>query len=291
MVMANSLSNHVGRARRDRGWSQQDLASRSGVSRAEVSAVETGRLTPSTATALRLAASLDRRVEELFAFETSETEAMWAWPPARAEGRFWEARVGARRLLFPVELTALGSLPHDGRFGSGGLVRAPWADAGRTVVVAGCDPAVGLLASELSRREGLRLLPLTRGSRDALDLLKRGVVHAAGLHWSQERREDANSTMVSRALGGGFRLIHVARWQEGVALQSSVRARTASALARAKLRWVSREEGSGARHVLDRLLGARARRVRHVARDHRAVALAVRSGYAQAGVAVRLAAE
>jgi molybdate-binding protein len=43
--------------------------------------------------------------------------------------------------------------------------------------------------------------------------------------------------------------------------------------------------------VLDRLLGARHPRFRHEARDHRGVAVAIRSGNAQAGIAVRLAAD
>ncbi len=286
------LSSQVSAARRERGWSQQELAAKSGVSRAEISAVETSRQAPSTATALGLAAALGRTVEELFTLAPAgEHSPRWAWAPEREAGRFWEAGVGARRLLFPVEPTARGSLPHDGCFGPEGLVRRAWAEPERTLVVAGCDPAVGLLAAELARHHGIRLLPLTRGSREALELLKRGLVHAAGLHWSDDSGEDANAAMVASVLGSGFRLVHVARWQEGVALESSVRARSAASIARAKLRWIAREEGSGARHVLDRLLGARSRRFRHEVRDHRAVALAIRSGYAQAGIAVRLAAE
>jgi len=285
------LSSRVSDARRERGWSQQELAAKSGVSRAEVSAVETARQAPSTATALRLAAALGRTVEELFIL-AQEAAPSWAWAPGRAQGRYWEARVGARRLLFPVEpSSALGIQPHDGCFTPEGLAGKPWAEPDKTLVVAGCDPAVGLLAAELARRDGIRVVALTRGSREALELLKRGLVHAAGLHWSDESSEDANAAMVTSVVGDGFRLVHVARWQEGVALESSVRARTAASIARAKLRWIAREEGSGARHVLDRLLGARPRRFRHEARDHRAVALAIRSGYAQAGIAVRLVAE
>ena len=283
------LANRVSDVRRELGWSQQELAARSGISRAEVSAVEIGRQSPSTATALRLAAALERTVEELFSLSASEPD--WAWTPEHDEGRFWEARVGSRRLLFPVESTALGSLPHDGCFGRDGITRAPWAEAEKTLVVAGCDPAVGLLAAELARREGMRLVPLTRGSRDALELLERGLVHAAGVHWTDDAGKDANAAMAGSVLGGGARLLHVYRWQEGVALEQSVRARSAASIARAPLRWIAREEGSGARHVLDRLLGKRPRRFRHEARDHRSVALAIRSGYAQAGIAVKLAAE
>ena len=293
MGLRNAGGIRVREARRDRAWSQQTLASRIGVSRAEVSAIENGRLTPSIATALRLAAALERGVEDLFTLSdsTAAPPPSWAWPPPPSEGRYWEAAIGRKRLLFPAEPTALGSLGHDGRYGPEGLARSISAGAARTLVLAGCDPAVGLLGEELMRGEGIRLLPLARGSREALGLLERGLVHAAGVHWSGEKGGDANAAMVSRMLGSGYRLVHVARWQEGVALQASVRTRSASSLARANLRWVAREEGSGARRVLDRLLGVRARRFRHVARDHRAVAVAIRTGYAQAGVAVKLVAE
>lgn len=281
----------VGEARRERDWSQQELASRIGVSRAEVSAIENGRLTPSIATALRLAAAFDCPVEELFTLsDSTSVEPTWAWAPKGSEGRYWEARVGKERLRFPTEPTALGNLPHDGRYGPFGLTPSSVAEQSPSLVVAGCDPAVGLLAEELRRKDGIRLIPLARGSREALDLLARGVVHAAGLHWSGERGEDANAAMASRTLGAGHRLIHVARWQEGIALQPALRSRSARSLAHAKLRWVAREEGSGARQVLDRLLGER-HRFRHVARDHRAVAIAIGTGYAQAGVAVKLVAE
>lgn len=288
------LSNGVSAVRRDLGWSQQELAARSGVSRPEVSAVETGRQSPSTATALRLAAALGRTVEELFILAPTQPDEpgwAWAWKPERETGRFWEARVGARILRFPVEPTALGSLPHDGCFGPGFLSHRFRADRDKTLVIAGCDPAVGLLAAELARRDGVRLVPLTRGSREALELVRQGLVHAAGVHWSDESRNDANATIVAGVVEQRCRLVHVTRWQEGVALESSVRMRSPASIARARLRWIAREEGSGARHVLDRLLGKRHPRFRHEARDHRGVALAIRSGYAQAGIAVKLAAD
>ena len=283
-------TNQIAAVRRALGWSQRELAVRSGVSRAEVSAIETGRQSPSISTALRLAESLSRTVEELFT-RREETEPTWAFSPAEPSGRFWEARVGTRTIRIPVEPTLLGSLPHDGRVGSDGVVRHPWTAPERTLVIAGCDPAVGLLAAALARTHGVRLIPLTRGSRDALALVEEGLVHAAGVHWSDASDGDANTRMVLRAAGPAYRLLHVNRWQEGVALESSVRARTVRGLKSARLRWIAREEGSGARHVLDQLLGPRTRRFRHEARDHGSVALAIRNGYAQAGVAVRMAAE
>ena len=60
------LENDV-RAYRDRlGWSQDELARRSGLSRAGISAIETGRLVPSTGAALALARAFGCTVEDLF---------------------------------------------------------------------------------------------------------------------------------------------------------------------------------------------------------------------------------
>jgi molybdate-binding protein len=56
------------------------------------------------------------------------------------------------------------------------------------------------------------------------------------------------------------------------------------------LQWVGREPGSGARQCLDELLEGR-RAPRHVAPDHRSVALAIRCGWADAGVCLRLASD
>ena len=290
--MKISINNTLAPSRRARSWSQQELADASGISRAEVSAIETGRLAPSTATALRLAKTLGTSVEQLFSLAEVDREVGWAWEPKVDTGRFWEAQVGARLLRYPVEPTAVGELPHDGTFRRGRVESAIWGEPHRTLVVAGCDPAVGLLAAELARREGVRLLALTRGSSEALELLRRGLVHAAGIHWGEGGVRDANAKMVRERLGAGYGLLHLARWQEGIALATSVRARTASSITKAHLRWVAREKGSGARQCLDRLLSSKSRkRFRYVAYDHRQVALAIRSGFAQAGVAVRLVAD
>jgi molybdate-binding protein len=59
---------------------------------------------------------------------------------------------------------------------------------------------------------------------------------------------------------------------------------------RKKLRWVGREAGSGARQCLDELLEYRDK-PRREARDHRGVAEAIRCGWADVGVCVRLVSE
>lgn len=281
--LRSSLREH----RQRRRWSQAELARRSGLSRAGVSAIETERLVPSAAAALALAQALDARVEDLFALAGGPAPVPeWAWPPLASAGdRQWLARIGSRLFRYPVEATLCGVLPDDG---SADEPTADSLDAERTVVLAGCDPAVGLLASVLQRSAGIRLIPLARSSRSALELLAAGKVHLAGVHLGDNAREARS------LLGPGYALVRVATWQQGLALAPDLRLRTVRAALRANLRWVGREEGSGARRCLDRLLADRPRRPRGSARaaaGHTGVAGTIQSGWAQAGVCVRLAAE
>src|SRR4051794_28865145 len=111
--------------RAGRGWSQEELARRSGLSRAGVGAIETGRLVPSTAAALSLAAALGCRVEDLFRLrrpDDGEKSPAWAWAPAREPCRYWQAEVGGVVRLYPAEASPLGVIPHDG-VGPGGEPR------------------------------------------------------------------------------------------------------------------------------------------------------------------------
>ena len=284
------LHNRLAQSRQQRRWSQAELARTSGVSRAEVSAIETGRLVPSTEAALRLAKALGIGVEALFSLVPIAAEMDWAWTARAGDVRVWHASVGGRRLLFPVEATALGTLRHDVRVVAGQLESVRGAvPAERTLVIAGCDPSVGLLATEVAARSSFRVVPLTRSSGEALDLLARGLVHVAGLHLADEKGRSANAATVRHRLGAGYRLLHLVRWEEGVAVAPG-RGRSIGALLAGHTRWVNREEGSGARRCLDRLLGPTGRRPRgydHVVRDHRALAATITSGWAEAGICLR----
>lgn len=281
--------------RRDRGWSQEEVARRSGLSRTAVSAIENGRVVPSTAAALALAAAFDCRVEDLFLLRTAARERAprWAWPASGDPARFWRAAVGAASLLYPVEGTAIGRLPADGAADGGRLEVHESADPRRTLMVAGCDPAVGLLATELAHRS-VRLLPLTRASGQALDLLRRDLVHVAGLHLQDPDTPRGNRRAVRELLGRGYKLLRVTRWQEGVALAPGLGLRSIGQAVAANLRWVGRAEGSGARRCLDWILAGRRplpSGYHHAAADHAGVVATIRTGWAQAGVCVRLPAQ
>jgi len=70
--------NPLAQQRAARGWSQAELAGASAVSRTEISAIETGRLVPSVAVALKLAAVLGESVETLFGTAAAHPAAAWA---------------------------------------------------------------------------------------------------------------------------------------------------------------------------------------------------------------------
>lgn len=283
------LKNCVRERRVARGWSQQELADRATIARASVSAIEMGRLVPSAAAALALAAALDCRVEDLFRLgDQSTTEPTWAWRSARLTARYWQAEVAGREWLYPVEPTYAGTLPHDGLF-DGPTVLSRVETLPPTLVMATCDPAVGLLSSELSRASGLRLLPLVRSSRAALRLLQEQKVHVAGLHLGPEGT-DENAAVVREMLGPGYRLVRVAAWDEGIVTAGDRKLSSARAARRARFKWVGREPGSGARQCFEEVLGSSVS-PRRIALDHRGVAEAVRAGWADAGICLRLVGE
>lgn len=277
------LNNQIKERRAAQGWSQQALADSCGVSRSEISAIEIGRLSPSAETALRLARAFSCAVEDLFwEGDAPRRAAEWAWDHG-ATGRYWIADAPAGPRRYPVEPLGLAEFPADLDDAS-----APGAC---TLLLATCDPAAGLLVHALAARQ-VRCLPFTRSSREGLDLLARGLVHVAAIHLGRTPRENARA--MRRALGRDFFMIHLARWEEGLAHDPSLQLGSMQPGALLRRRWVGRPVGSGARQCADELLGGRVRKPSgydRCARDHRGVAEAIRMGFAEVGVCVRLAAE
>jgi molybdate-binding protein/DNA-binding XRE family transcriptional regulator len=291
--------SHLGHAvnavlarRQAHAWTQAELARRANISRAAVSAIEGARLTPSVTAALSLAAALECSVEELFgpggASPLSETG--WAWGPRSEPCRYWEAEIKQRRLLYPVEALSFNPIPHDGLWEAGVCRPTGEPPAGRTLTLACCDPAAGLMAEEYARASGFRLLIFPRSGKAALELLRNGLVHVAGLHRSTADHPERNAETVRTQLGEGYRLLRAARWEEGVVLPADDPTRAPERLAHSPRRWAARESGSAARECLDELIGGQRFAGREVD-GHAAVAEAVHAGWADAGICVRLCAE
>lgn len=62
------LKNNVADVRRNKGYSQSELASMVGVSRNTISSIETGQYQPTAKLALLICVALDKKFEELFYF-------------------------------------------------------------------------------------------------------------------------------------------------------------------------------------------------------------------------------
>lgn len=280
------------RARREaRQWTQAELASRAGISRTAVSAIEGALLTPSVATALALARVFECSVEELFAVATRPLtiRAEWVWPPGDSSGRYWQAEMDGQIKLYPVEAVGLNPVAHDGLWSAGRPLEVNSPLPEKTLVLASCDPAAGLLAAEYARQTGFRLLVFPRGGRAALELLQQRRVHVAALHFATDETPERNAALVRERVTAPCTLLRSARWQSGVALGRGRTPGEVAAPSRQRLRWAAREPGSAARECLDELLGRPDFDGREVG-GHNSVAEAVRSGWADAGVCVRFSA-
>lgn len=269
------------------GLTQAELAVRAGLPRSSVSAIEAGRLRPSVDAALAVSKALGCAVEDLFG-STDQTRGTpaWAWTPAVARPRYWVATVAGRSLRYPLEHGPGLIAPLDGS-DDAAPAQAPEPP---TLVLAGCDPAAGLLAAEYHAVAGQRLLAFSRSGAAALELLAQGVVHAAALHRATTADPERNARTVRERLGPGYRLLRLCDWQAGVALAPARRPATFGSGFQRVRRWAIREAGSAARECLEGLLGRPAPRQRAWP-GHREVAMAVRAGFAEAGVCIQLCAE
>lgn len=290
--MTNEFQPNFVRSKRlAASWSQQELADRTGLSRAGVGAIEAGRLAPSVHAALALARALDSTVEELFGSPSPHPNKItWGITPNTANPRFWYARVNDAVLAYPVSEETTQLDWHDSVDERIQLSAADQEKADQTLVMAGCDPAASLLALEYQRQFQFRMILLRRNSQESLDLLADGMVHVAGMHFGGGTERSANRRAAKGRLGKNAELVHVASWEEGIAVHPSVDSTNVASLLRSRVRWIGREEGSGARQLQNEILGGK-QTPKHIAQDHRMVASAIKSSWAEAGPCVRLVSE
>jgi putative molybdopterin biosynthesis protein len=306
-------------ARQARGFSQQQLAGMADVSRQAVSAVESGHSDPSLRVALALAMALGMTVEELFGpgEAARPVPAVPVAPLPGGQARVALAPVGDQFVALPLTgdtAAAMGFIPAGGLVAQAGIATVqdtsgtpaergtlatrdmiavrPIGPPRPTLVVAGCDPALPLLATPLSLLDPpVAFAWWPCGSTEALRLAAGGLVHVAGVHLRDAR--GAYNTAAASELPGGAQVVGFTAWREGLvtspALAGSVTG--LDAVAKDKLRLVNREPGAEARRVLDRererlgldpaeLPGYDTR-----AAGHLQVASAVVAGLADAGVA------
>lgn len=291
------ISNALARYRRERGFSQAELAGAAGSSRQALSAVESGRAVPSTLLALRLARALGCTVEQLFWLD-DETLIDVALPFDRRElGRARVGFVAGAWIAHPLEADALSAVADaeivelDAGRGRARLFEDPRVLRER-LIVAGCDPLLGLLAATAERaRIGVAWIPAT--SARAIAAIARDEAHAAGAHLYDPESGEHNVPFARRAIEKRCLLYELARSEEGLAVAAGNPRAIRSARDLAGVRIVNRPVGAAARELLDAelaLAGVAREAVRGygtIAGGHEAVARAIASGAADAGITTR----
>jgi putative molybdopterin biosynthesis protein len=270
--MAAEIRNQLRTVRTRLGLSQQDLARAAGVARQTIGGIEAGTYSVSLSVALRLAKALGCSVEEVFALDTGP-QTLSALPAADlaasgAGGAVSVVRVGGRWVAHPCagdRAFRIEMVPADGTIAGrepDGAVMVRLLDdveaLERTVLLAGCTPALSLWARSAERwYPGLRVPWVHANSTAALAALARGEVHAAGIHVHDPESRNGNVAFVRRALPGvAVTLVTLGDWDEGfvVAPGNPKGIRCGADLARSEVTLVNREPGAGARLLLDGLL-------------------------------------
>ena len=315
------FQNHLKSIRMQKGFSQSELATRAGLTRQAVSSIESNVYLPTTGVALRLASVLACRVEDLFSLAGNDdviegklVGVLPSYDPDHSLVRVKVATVGTRTVVRPV--TGLGevlsfTIPADGYVveargqTSGATVRVKLSRDPRAIEqeisVAGCDPAIFLAGEHLRRRKDqTSVVGWTMGSMAALRALQQGEVHVAGLHLFDPTTGESNLPFLRRALkSSNYEVVTFATWEEGLLVRAgnpkSIRA--VSDVADPSVTLVNREEGAGARLLLDqrlRVAGINYHQVRGygtIVASHVEVARAIASRQADVGIGIRSAAQ
>ena len=258
------IISHLKSLRRAKGLTQTQLAEHIGVQRQAIYDMESGRYLPNTAVALRLAAILDCRVEDIFTLDApSQAPSLTLigqGAPDR-DTRLALASVRGNLVGFPL----IGKndfrenmLPADGLLikKSGRLrLLQPEATLAHKALLMGCDPAFEILGAHVGRSRGASsLLCRFASSQRALESLANGHTHIAGTHLHSAGKTEANVTLARRILGD-FRgmVIGFAKFEEGlmVAPGNPLKIRGVSDLARPEVRLVNREPGAALRSLLE----------------------------------------
>lgn len=313
--MKTRVTSQLGQIRKSRGLGASDLARRVNVSRQTIHAIEAGSYVPNTEVALNLARALEVTVDELFSLrgnardsaESLAAEVLSAANPVKGQP-VRICHIGSRWVSVPVSATpyympeADGMIQQTGRAnGRASLVVFAKEDAAqKRLVLAGCDPATGILARMVEKISGIEIVSAAASSKLALTWLSEGKVHIAGSHLEDVTTGEFNLPFLRKQFPREeFSVVTFARWEEGlvVAPGNPKHIRNIEDLAHKSVRFVNREPGSGSRALLDQRMkkaGIPPQSVdgyKRVAYGHLAAAYFVVAGEADVCLATRSAAQ
>ena len=308
-------SKTVRNVREARGLTQLELARRAGISRQALGAIEAGTYQPGVTVAIALARELGQSVETLFgdSGEASSNRIEVDWSvngPASHTAlrcRVALARVGGKVVAVEQSAAQLTLPAAAGMIGRTKRRRAEvetfrtQEEIDSTLLVAGCDPAVSLLADWLVRhRAPVSAIALPCSSNRALAMLIEGRTHAAGVHLKDPGSDEYNLASTRTALSRrAATVVAFARWELGLITAAGNRlgVRGMADLACRGVHLVNREVGAGARAFLDETLTELGINAAHIegygleVGGHLDVAAAIAAAHANAGVTIRLAAD
>jgi len=226
------------------GLTQAELATRAGVSRQLIAAVEAGQNAPAVDAALGLARALATTVEELFSAPHAAVIPALGMP----------LREGA-----PLRLGRVGDQLVAAELADHGTAGAGWAEPDATIregalrtfagamprglVLAGCDPALGVAESMLEGLGPSSLAALSAATGTGLAALDRGGVHAAVVHGPRDRLPTPPVPVVR---------LHLARWQVGLGVAPRLKRRSLEALLCGKAPIVQRDPAAASQQALQR---------------------------------------
>lgn len=311
LAKATEIENNLARLREKRGISAASLAKMVGVSRQTIYAMEASSYVPNTAVALKLARALETTVEELFALPgdlppelRTETVAMLPGTESSEPGQPVQLCHVEKRLVasapspFPWYFPASDAVVAGGRGKTKVQVFHTEEAFRNRILIAGCDPAISVLARNIEAT-GIELVLAHRNSSQSLELLRGGWVHIAGTHLRDESTGESNLAAIDQIFPQqSVAVISYAVWEEGIvtARNNPKAIRGVDDLARPNVRIVNREAGAGSRNLLDahlQRLGIPSRKVQgyeHEVPGHLPAAWQVQAGSADACIATRAAA-
>jgi len=314
-VAKTRIHSRLAEIRKSRGVGASDLARRVRVSRQTIYAIENGTYVPNTEVALNLARELEVTVDELFLLQEAiptapdslAAEVLSAAPMVKGQP-VRVCQIGSRWVSVPVSASpyympeADGIIKRTGKTaGRADLVVFAKEEASqKKLVLAGCDPATGLLAHMVEKISGVEIVSAAASSKLALTWLSEGKVHIAGSHLEDPKTGEFNLPYIRKQFPDeDFIVVTFARWEEGfvVAAGNPKRVRKIEDLVRKHVKFVNREPGSGSRGLLDQLMekakmdAEKVQGYDRIAHGHLAAAYCVVSREADVCLATRSAAQ
>jgi DNA-binding XRE family transcriptional regulator len=244
--MAMTGQSRLRERRQECGLTQTALARRAGVSRQLVAAVEAGHNAPAVDAALRLAHALATTVENLFADEPSAVVS---------------ALGGPLRDGVPLRLGRVADQLVAAELDDHGIAGARWAnpdavlEAGRlrvfpaaapaAIVIAGCDPALGVAEAMLSGLGPRSLLAISASTGTAIAALERGGLHAAVVHGPPGRLPEPPVPVVRW---------HLARWRVGLGVSRQIQGGSIESVLRAERPVAQRDPAASSQRAFEQAI-------------------------------------